>query len=123
MSWVALDTDLQTAVLTKLRLLAVAEKDDKLSHALAEAANELELWLVHETDPFTEWLELHENELKPYVGQTVAIHLEKGVIASSAAETFWDGTFRDSMNSLFQNDPSIFITVVPDKSVEAVEQK
>lgn len=129
MSWVTLDSSLQTKVLDRLRVFATEEKDETLSYAFVAAANELELWIENSiNDSFTAWLDTHHDELSKHAGKAVAVHLEKGVLATASAESFWDGTFHTDTSALFHNDPSIFITVVPsdtdiEDGVEAVEQK
>ena len=129
MSWSNLVLNDQRRVLEGIRQLASEETSNEvLATAYAEAANELELWLNmdHSDDPFTIWLEAHKEELSSYQGKAVAIHLDKGVVASADADSFWDGSFQSDTSALFKNDPSIYLTIVPlsDKTlvVEAVEQ-
>src|ERR1700722_13452950 len=125
MSWTTMDTDLQTKVLDKMHLFASEETDEALSNAFVLAANELKLWINGATvDPFTVWLTDHHSELEPYAGKAVAVHLEKGIVASAEASAFWDGSFQTETYAAHHNDSNIFITVVPEfEEVSSAEEQ
>src|SRR5271154_7168474 len=110
MSWMTLDADLQKQVIGHLREAASKEQTEALANGFGWAANELELWISQLEDPFYEWLEAHKGELATYAGKAVAVHLDQGILATGTAEAFWNGSFRQDVSAVFDNDPSIFIT-------------
>jgi hypothetical protein len=133
MSWTNTTADYQNKVIESIRHMATEAYDEEtggdpaLATACLAAADELGLWLNadRQNDPFALWLEKHKDELPSHAGKAVAIHLDKGVVATGDAESFWDGSFRKEALPAFQDDPKIYITVVPlkEETVQATEQQ
>lgn len=129
MSWTNTAAEYQNDVIASLRSLAGELYNEEtggnplLANAYLAAIDELELWINTDRtqDPFTLWLETHKEDLQKHLGRAVAIHLDKGVVASAEVEAFWDGSLRSEVSSLFPNDPKVYITVVPLKEEEMVQ--
>jgi hypothetical protein len=129
MSWTNATFDYQNKVIEALKFLAEEAYDAEsggdpvLANAYLAAADELMLWLNvdRQNDPFALWLEKNKEELLIHAGKAVSIHIDRGVVATGTAESFWDGSFRKEVLSAFKDDPKIYITVVPLKDGEVAE--
>lgn len=119
-SWTQVDKETQQYILREMEENAIAaitemSGDTQLANAWCAAAKELSLWIEGAvSDPFAAWMNEHSGELHPvYDDKVVAIHLERGVIASNELNTFWDGSFAKQIDAQFPNEPMIYITTVP----------
>jgi hypothetical protein len=121
MNWTNITAEYQNKVLQELNFLAEEALnegtggDPILANAYLAAADELSLWINNDrqNDPFSLWLEKQKGELLPHAGKAVAVHLDKGIIETGEAESFWDGSFRKQVIAAFGDDPKIFLSVVP----------
>lgn len=116
MSWLNVSEELKDKVIAVLSKLASNEENAEMAEAYSEAAAELKLWDGKEDlfkNPFTAWADEHKEELAPYKGKAVAIHLEKGVLMSADQESYWNGSFEQEVQKVIGGlDPSIFLMVI-----------
>jgi hypothetical protein len=116
MSWLNISSELKDKVIAVLSKLASNEENAEMAEAYSEAAAELKLWDGKEDlfkNPFTAWADEHKEELAPYKGKAVAIHLEKGVLMSAEPEQFFNGNFEKEVQKIIGGiNTDIFLMVL-----------